>query len=324
MKSNHVLVFGKLLLLLTAGCVASQLSAVPNQSGRNENKGNSEMPLVQSTPIEQQAEREKTNYEKQQEEIERKWGKLVRESPQARIEFYNAENDEELSGADEDEIEMFNSPFGSMIALNQKTLFLQGCFNAVSPFRSFLLRSDDGGLSWKEVLRPFYGNCAGDLTFVGDRLAWVIVEWSIEGPDDPKLFHSTDGGQNWRKITTLPKRHHMDSPIRIEFFDAKRGILEMSEMNEKGEYDVGVLRTDNGGRAWRRVKKISQAEYDKKNGNEAEPKFYTARDGSQWQVVSLHDCTGILRRNSEKEEWRAISRLSVKYRHAKGRVTPSI
>jgi hypothetical protein len=86
-------------------------------------------------------------------------------------------------------------------ALNRETVFLFGGVREVSndwwgPYYSMLLRSDDGGKHWQEVMQPVVGSDLAEMDFLENRNGWALVVWITEGAGPASLYRTTDYGES--------------------------------------------------------------------------------------------------------------------------------
>lgn len=123
-----------------------------------------------------------------------------------------------------------------------------------------IYRSTDGGATWKNVLKPEGVSGTRDLAYAFDRPNVMFATSQGTGrsfgpPDSSRktipamLFKSTDEGQTWTRITTLP-----DYPGRIGVAvamntDARR-LYVIGNAIEKGS---GLFRSDDGGQTWQHM-----------------------------------------------------------------------
>lgn len=124
-----------------------------------------------------------------------------------------------------------------------------------------IYRSKDGGKNWERIL--FANKDAGGVDLIMDPAnprilfasTWRIrrTPYSLEsGGEGSALWHSTDGGDNWKNISGnegLPKGTWGISGVTVSPVNPNRvwAIIE----SEKG----GVFRSDDGGEKWKLINK---------------------------------------------------------------------
>lgn len=130
-----------------------------------------------------------------------------------------------------------------------------------------LHRSDDGGRSYREVTTP---------AFAPEDGANVASIWALAS--DPRhpdglwcgtvpgaLFHSVDGGEEWRLVRSL-----WDDPTRERWFGGGTDLpaLHTIEVDPRdparillGISCAGVWETEDGGESWRSIGRGQYAEY---------------------------------------------------------------
>ncbi|MGH9822423.1 MAG: WD40/YVTN/BNR-like repeat-containing protein [Blastocatellia bacterium] len=117
--------------------------------------------------------------------------------------------------------------------------------------RALVVRTTDGGASWKELSITGAGDQPGALNgiqFLNPTTGWVV------GSDDKGggvLFHTTDGGETWSS-QKLPVK---GVPTSIHFVDSEKGWIVGSNPAPGGdEYSQGgpsdILATTDGGKTW--------------------------------------------------------------------------
>jgi len=158
---------------------------------------------------------------------------------------------------------------------------------------SLMLRSEDGGRNWAEVMAPVRGSGVWELAYTASGMLWALVVWQQESPADARLYKSEDKGKTWRWVTKLKKRYHDGWPENLRFFDDKHGLLEMYYGDQAGPENEGLwtLETNNGGRSWHEIRRITLAEYEEREKKEEERRdssnIVRARDGSEWTLVPV-------------------------------------
>jgi hypothetical protein len=244
------------------------------------------------------------------------------QSPAPRLYFRKIENKEAAEWALEHETEenglrLFFRGY-KIYPLDKETVFFFGGLRtpAVS-IRSFLLRSADGGKTWRDAMSPIHGSEVCDVFFLNNRSGWVLVLWTTEGFGEVKLYSSQDGGIRWQKISEVPKRDHTGEPIAMKFVDEKNGEIQMLY-----EHEIAVLTTKDGGRTWAETDAISPDEYEKRRREAtiSSQEIVQGKDGSQWQLQEREDQVLVLRRADVNEAWNELCAIPMIYGYSKGQV----
>jgi photosystem II stability/assembly factor-like uncharacterized protein len=126
---------------------------------------------------------------------------------------------------------------------------------AVTAADHHILRTPDGGISWKEVTPPYARSTqAGDVVedFLGAALAWVAIA-PANGMPPTQVYRTTDGGQTWQ-VATVPTTSHLG---RLTFLDPQHGWLLAGIQAAAGPKAVDVFRTTDGGTTWTKVSTAS-------------------------------------------------------------------
>lgn len=136
---------------------------------------------------------------------------------------------------------------------------VQGALHGDSETRG-VYRSEDGGASWEQILYVDQTTGAADLSMdpTNPRILYAGMwehrrfPWSVKsGGPGSGLYKSTDGGDNWKRLTnglpdTLGKVAIDVSPANPE-----RVFANIEAAGDKG----GVYRSDNAGKTWSQVTK---------------------------------------------------------------------
>jgi photosystem II stability/assembly factor-like uncharacterized protein len=253
---------------------------------------------------------------------ERRMAPHATQDPAPQLHFRKIEDKEALEWASDNEaerkgVELFSGSY-KLYPLDKETVFFFGELRtpAVS-IRSFLLRSGDGGKTWRDMMSPVYGSEVSDVFFLDSRSGWALTLWTTEGPGDVKLFSSKDGGMTWRKVSEVPKRDHTGQPVAVKFADVKNGEIEMLYEDE-----IAVLRTKDGGRTWAESRTVSLEAYEKRK-QETDPSgqdIVQGKDGSQWQLMEKDERVRVLRRIQANEAWKEMCAIPMSYGYSKGRI----
>jgi len=106
---------------------------------------------------------------------------------------------------------------------------------------STVLRTDDGGVTWKKLTVTSDALDFRDIDAIDEKTAYVL---SIGNGDASRIYKTTDGGKNWTPQfrNTDPKRF-LDA---MSFWDADHGIVVGDSIDRRFD----ILLTSNGGRTW--------------------------------------------------------------------------
>jgi hypothetical protein len=127
-------------------------------------------------------------------------------------------------------------------------------FGGLLDYRSILLRSEDGGMTWQEV-DIFDQDCSYKCTishvlFIDNGEGWAIMEETGEEGRYMFLWHTHDYGKTWYEIYKWLKGE-IASIQGMEFIDSQHGKLiyawEMASVNDS----LGVYVTSDGGSSWK-------------------------------------------------------------------------
>src|ERR1043166_4875552 len=122
-------------------------------------------------------------------------------------------------------------------AVNERVAWASGSGSTV-------LRTEDGGVTWKKLSVTTDALDFRDIDAVDEKAAYVL---SIGNGDASRIYKTTDGGATW----TLQFRN--DDPKRfldaMSFWDANHGIVIGDSIDRRFD----ILLTSNGGQTWTRV-----------------------------------------------------------------------
>ena len=118
-----------------------------------------------------------------------------------------------------------------------------------------ILRTTDGGTSWKDVT-PAYAHSTQVVEVVADflsaSLAWVAIA-PDNGTPPTQVYRTTDGGQVWQ-MSTVPTTSQLG---QLTFLDPQHGWLLAGIQAAAGPKAVDVFRTADGGKTWTHVSTAS-------------------------------------------------------------------
>ena len=220
-------------------------------------------------------------------------------------------------------------------AIDKDVAFLFGGIRVpVGTMRSFLLRTGDGGKSWQEWMPPVPGSELIDVVFLDPQHIWALAQWAVEGPGNPQLFRSTDGGKTWRELATIvrsqghPPPGDADVPLRMTFTSALKGEIELALVNyneatslDDSQEEVETLATADGGVTWRMIRRETR---------KASPVDTEAAqrvrgfDNTEWELATpaFREPITIRRFDREQGRWR-VTTLPTHFQFQRGRVLTS-
>ena len=178
-------------------------------------------------------------------------------------------------------------------ALSKDVVFLFGSLNAgPGALRSVLLRSTDGGAHWSEVMHPETSSEVIEVVFVENGDGWALVLKTVEGPGPAYLYHTTDWGENWQRLSELPLyglgAHSY--PVGLQFTNSQHGyvkILATSRMLDALSEACCIYETKDAGITWNETSNCFTIDDCRFN----ESTEFVAEDGSEWRVESQPDAT---------------------------------
>ena len=141
--------------------------------------------------------------------------------------------------------------------------------------QSIVLKTSDGGHTWKNVTPPFLTNHSNeiqqyeglvtdflDVTHAYVAVATIHTQANGAMADVPTVFVTTDGGKSWSSATT-PAPYADNVPVYVHFRTSSNGV-EMNEFDTNGGDGFPVhqlYETTDGGLSWHLMAKApSQTE----------------------------------------------------------------
>ena len=195
-------------------------------------------------------------------------------------------------------------------AFDKNVVFLYG----LSSVGSVLLRTEDGGRQWQEVMPSDPRSRVRWVGFADAKTGWALVEdyWGEAG-GPIALYLTIDTGKTWKQLSIVPTITRYWSFVNIQLFDAKKGqidILDGKDSDALIEY-VFTWITVDGGRTWQEANRryltpdaiadmqFQQPKLDKSAG----------KDGSQWEYDDRSNPEKIIvkRRLSDNQPLTAVA-----------------
>lgn len=138
-------------------------------------------------------------------------------------------------------------------SINTEELFLFGSIGEIEnyPLQSVLLRSEDGGKHWIEVLLPQQASRVLEFQMEQTGVGWALILQINEGIGESSLFQTVDFGITWTKISEIPRNNNLGFPTFMFFGSEKEGQIDITypyETPQKGY--IAHLSTYDGGETW--------------------------------------------------------------------------
>lgn len=197
-------------------------------------------------------------------------------------------------------------------AIDANTALVYGDIDEASAFRSVLLRSADGGHSWKEVMKPVTGSTVLALSFPTEAHGFAFVEWIVEGPGDLLLYGTGDAGSTWDRVSEVPRPHNLDEAISYGCSSPLRCTVTLQCEHGGGH----IAETLDGGRTWR----VSRA--SRNVSSRASVSQDRAGDGTAWRLANSSDSAIRVSRRLRGADWTTVALLHTDYRLVDGQLLP--
>lgn len=108
--------------------------------------------------------------------------------------------------------------------------------------RALILRTTDGGVTWKQVYRSDRpGEIIWKSSFPSKKIGYATIQNEVSGRSDQYVLKTSDGGFHWRKLLLTHDGQAME--FGIGFVTASRGWVGTA---------IGGYATQDGGLTWRR------------------------------------------------------------------------
>ncbi len=135
--------------------------------------------------------------------------------------------------------------------------------------KTVLIKTDEGGASWRETLDASGGTVSLDESFfLVDEMSgdishlWLISQWQIEATF-PTLYWTTDAGDTWQSSSTIheflvDKGHStFNFAEGLRFRNVTEGVIVARALStDSGEDSIYFLQTEDGGKTWKEISNI--------------------------------------------------------------------
>jgi hypothetical protein len=183
-------------------------------------------------------------------------------------------------------------------AVSKNVAFLYG----LSSVGSVILRTQDGGRHWQEVMKSDDHSRVRWVGFANPQVGWALLEdyWGEAG--GPITLHRTwNGGKTWQALSIVPTNSRYwtllniriltDRQLQIDTFDAP------DTMETPSQYAFS-LQTLDGGQTWQATSIVyipakMQDQYVQEN-QRLDLSKSIGFDGSSWQLAQSSDQRSIL------------------------------
>jgi hypothetical protein len=175
-------------------------------------------------------------------------------------------------------------------ALNQNIAFVYGLSNV----GSILLRTEDWGKNWQEVIDSDPRSRVPYVAFANPQIGWAILEdfWGEGSGPWPALYQTRDAGLTWKKLSDLPLASHAWELNNMRFFDSRRGEIDIYNITCDLSDRPCLLSftTSDGGHTWKVTNRVTfkdSAVGEAYQHNHSLINFERSRgfDDSVWQLV---------------------------------------
>lgn len=139
-----------------------------------------------------------------------------------------------------------------IFAVDENLLFLFGSIGEFSdhPLQSIILRSENSGQHWQEVMKPERTSQVLDLQILDSGKGWALIQLQNESANVVvTLFQTTNFGKSWEKLSEIPKNASIGFPSFMHFANEQDGQIDITYPHESPSYLVH-LSTYDGGQTW--------------------------------------------------------------------------
>ena len=228
-----------------------------------------------------------------------------------------------------------------IFAVNNNILFLFGSIGEFSnyPLQSTILRSEDSGLHWVEAMKPEQISRVLDFQMLESGQGWALMQVRNESVGAITLFHTTNFGKSWDKLSEIPKDTLLGFPNFIHFANEQDGQVDIIYPYEHPSY-ITHLSSYNGGQTWDETGRYypkfddyssqSDITYAYTMSSEDYSRSLSLDRRSLWKLSSTNDKITIYRKLPKPEndasgfvtwqDWETITTLSLQLNYQNGMI----
>lgn len=217
-----------------------------------------------------------------------------------------------------------------IFAINKDVAFLFGKLDT----QSTLLKSNDGGEHWVEVMKPVAGSSVIDFQMLETGEGWALILFFMQRPGNIYLFHTSDFGNTWKQIYENSNLLGDNAPANMFFIDSTQGQMLMYTSNSSSNR-LDFLTTTDGGINWKESGSYSPPFDDSKTRYESAKELYyeNLKDFSQswgldyvshWKIETINKDIIISRQlanNNSWSNWEIINTIPEVYNYQNNQIT---
>jgi photosystem II stability/assembly factor-like uncharacterized protein len=198
-----------------------------------------------------------------------------------------------------------------------KVVFAGGAFSVGGLLRSALFKSEDGGITWKEIEAYVYGSSVTDIDIVKNQIN-VFLTYGIEGAFFNGTLRSLDGGLQWNRLEGLRDEKNQEK-IRAHIGCCFEQALKGHFKNENegyvliSDYRYLLLKTLDGGQNYTVEKLLAKVQKNppklKELSKNPSPYEYRIRQSKKLNSDKVPLAFEIESRIAGKTSWKKISEL---------------
>lgn len=122
--------------------------------------------------------------------------------------------------------------------------------------KMFLLKTKDGGKTWKKIGGNIPKLKAGEASFAASNSNIFILESTVWIATQDRIFRSGDRGETWEVFETYFPSGSTSGVFGLHFSSPMEGVLVGGDyMNDKEKYP-NIAFTQNGGETWHQTQEV--------------------------------------------------------------------